>query len=46
MVMEGRERHSVKAYPSILVIEGGMFMEVRELQPRNVLLVDYQYFTL
>ena len=30
----------------MVVTESGMLILVRELQPLNVLLVDYQYYTL
>ena len=44
-VMVVRELHEAKAPSSILVTEEGMFIEVRELQPPYLLLVDYQYYT-
>ena len=41
-----REIHPSKALYPILVTESGMWMLMRELQPENILLVDYQCYTL
>ena len=46
MFMEVRELQLPKAPFPILVTEEGMFMEVRALQSKNLLLVDYQCYTL
>lgn len=41
-----RVLHSLKALSPIFLTLLGIFMLVRALQPSNVLLVDYQYYTL
>ena len=46
ILMEVKERQPEKADDSMLVTELGILMEVKELQNSNVLLVDYQYYTL
>lgn len=38
--------HSMKQLSPIEVTEGGIVMEVKLLQLLNLLLVDYQYYTL
>ena len=44
--MELRREHPKKAVPSIEVTLLGISIEVKPLQLLNLLLVDYQYYTL
>ena len=44
--MQVSDLQDLKAPSSIVVTLFGIFMLVRNLQPSNVLLVDYQYYTL
>ena len=46
LIWEGRFSQPRKALSSIVVTLFGIFMLVRDLQIANVLLVDYQYYTL
>ena len=46
IVMEVKPlHHSKQEFPNE-VTDDGIVMEAKRLQPSNVLLVDYQYFTL
>ena len=46
MAMLVKEPHPKNAQSPILVTPSGMAMLVKEVQKQNVLLVDYQYYTL
>ena len=46
ILMDVREEQPLKQYFPKLVTEDGILMDVREEQSENVLLVDYQYYTL
>ena len=44
--MDVKDVHSEKQYfPNTDVTDDGIFMDVKELQFENLLLVDYQYYT-
>ena len=46
LILDGRLSHPEKAKSPIFVTQSGILMLLRDLHSQNVLLVDYQYYTL